>query len=311
MPPVHVSPLTSPSSTASVTSGPPGVLGFDPVSWINAWLTGLIHAAYQTVLVPTLRAVAPLLLSTPQFEKEPHIVTLWHHSWMIALSLYLLFWLGGALRIMAGPVLSVPEPTSAALGRLLLAPVLSATSLTLIARITDLSNAIAGAVARQAVADPSGVLAGQGLPAAQLEQFPLFVVFLTMAVVLLVLILIARILLLVLATVMAPLVLMGHALATTDPVARQWWRFVVALFVIPILEALLLGVGAIAEQTSSGGLFGVPGLGFPFLSLLLLALLLLMAAIPLTVILRVSHTTLPVIVPLVRILGRSVIPRNG
>ncbi|MGH2767665.1 MAG: hypothetical protein ACRDIF_01735 [Actinomycetota bacterium] len=91
----------------------------------------------------------------------------------------------------------------------------------------------------------------------------LFVVFALVAVILAVLVLVAyvvRIAVLVVLLAGAPLVLVAHALPQTEHLARTWWRLVVAMVVVPVVQALLLAA-AVRVFLSGEGVLGLSGGG--------------------------------------------------
>lgn len=226
---------------------------------INAWLQSLVTA----ILAPSLAAAGQLLFSTPAFDAIPQIRHSWELVRSVADALFVVAWIAAGVLIMTGGATDSRYTAKVLVPRVVLAAVLANASLAICGALIRLNNALvtgllgptpgASALTGLAALVTSGQAGNQvlgiliGLAAAFLA-------------VLLVVLFIGRDLVLLVATVMAPLALATYALPQTEELARLWWRVFGALLFVQVGQAVLVQIGA--ELVLHGQWLGgpVPGL---------------------------------------------------
>src|SRR2546428_4497772 len=208
---------------------------------INGWLR---WAATQLV-GPALSAIGGLLFATPSFDRIPEVEELWTLVRNIADGLLVLAVIAAGVLIMASGTFPSRYTAKLVVPRVVLAAVAANASLVIVGALIQLENGIvrgllggepAAAVTQQLAAMVSG-------PAA--SQFVGILVALAAAALglLLVAICIGRDVVLLIATVLAPLALATYALPQTEDLARLWWRVYGALLFVQVVQAVLVLVG--------------------------------------------------------------------
>lgn len=218
----------------------------DVASWvtdaINAWLRGV-----ATGLVgPALAALGGLLFQTPRFDRLPEIVQAWELARNTADALFVLAFLGVGVLVMASGSLETRYTVKLLLPRLVLAAVTANASLALCGMLIQVNN---GLVQGLLGTDPAASVLTQlalglvsGSVADQIVGVLIAIVAAALAF-LLAALYIARDLVLLLATVLAPLALATYALPQTDEIARIWWRVYAALLFVQVVQAVLVQLG--------------------------------------------------------------------
>lgn len=240
---------------------------------INAWLQSLVAA----VLAPSLAMAGQLLFSTPAFDAIPQIQRSWELVRNVADALFVVAWIAAGVLVMTGGGTDSRYTAKVLVPRIVLAAVLANASLAICGAVIRANNALvtgllgptpgASAVTSLAQLVTGGQAGNQvlgiliGLAAAVLA-------------VLLVVLFIGRDLVLLLATIMAPLALATYALPQTEELARLWWRVFGALLFVQVGQAALVQIGA--EVVAHGEWLGgpVPGLIGGLVGVTLLYLLL-------------------------------------
>lgn len=210
---------------------------------INAWLQSLVTA----ILAPSLAAAGQLLFSTPAFDAIPQIQRSWELVHNVADALFVVAWIAAGVLVMTSGGTDARYTAKILVPRVVLAAVLANASLAICGALIRLNNALvtgllgptpgASAVTGLAQLVTSGQAGNQvlgiliGLAAAVLA-------------VLLVVLFIGRDLVLLVATVIAPLALATYALPQTEELARLWWRVFVALLFVQVGQAVLVQIGA-------------------------------------------------------------------
>jgi hypothetical protein len=226
---------------------------------INAWLESLVTA----ILAPSLAAAGQLLFSTPAFDAIPQIQRSWELVRNVADALFVVVFMAAGVLVMTSGGTDSRYTAKVLVPRVVLAAVLANASLAICGALIRVNNALvtgllgptpgASAVTALAQLVTSGQAGNQvlgiviGLAAAVLA-------------VLLVVLFIGRDLVLLVATVMAPLALATYALPQTEELARLWWRVFGALLFVQVGQAVLVQIGA--ELVVHGEWLGgpVPGL---------------------------------------------------
>ena len=208
---------------------------------INGWL----RWATTQLLSPALSAIGGLLFGTPAFDRIPEVQELWTLVRNVADGLLVLAVIAAGVLVMASGTFSSRYTAKLLVPRVVLAAVAANASLVITGALIQLENGIvlgllgdeaASAVTHQLAAMLSG-------PAA--SQFVGILVALAAAALglLLVAICIGRDVVLLIATVLAPLALATYALPQTEELARLWWRVYGALLFVQVVQAVLVLVG--------------------------------------------------------------------
>ncbi len=210
---------------------------------INGWLQSLARA----VLQPALRAAGQLLFQTPQFDEIDSVQRSWEVARGVSDALFILAVLCAGILVMASGAFETRYTAKRLVPRLVLAAVLSNASLALCGALTKLDNAL---VLGLLGPDPGHVLWSQltaGLAhsdiGGQVLSSLLGLVAALLAI-LLVVVYVVRDLVLLVATVLAPLALATYCLPQTEELAALWWRIYAAGLFVQVLQAILVLVGA-------------------------------------------------------------------
>jgi len=262
------SPSASPSDGAGEDTGSgqdkPGF--FDVTGRVKAAIDGWMADLVTSALNPTLRLLGRTLLSTPDLTGDQRIQQLWTGSQIAANSVFVLFIVAGGVLIMAGESLHSEQTryTLKEVGpRLLVAFVAANVSLQLIAPMIEFANAFTTAVVGNGL-DPAA--AGQRLTeilVGAIVSGPMFLrvmgIVTAVLAVIVVLSYILRVTVTILLIVSAPLFLMCHALAVTNPAARFWWRALAGCLAIQLGQGITLLTAMRLFFTPTGSsIFGLP-----------------------------------------------------
>src|SRR2546426_1877962 len=208
---------------------------------INGWLR---WAATQ-LISPALSAIGGLLFATPFFDRIREVEELWTVVRNVADALLVLAVIAAGVLVMASGTFSSRYTAKLLVPRVALAAVAANASLVIAGALIRLENGIvlgllgdgpAAAVTQQLASLPTG-------PAQ--SQFVGILAALAAAALglLLVAICIGRDVVLLIATVLAPLALATYALPQTEELARLWWRVYGALLFVQVVQAILVLVG--------------------------------------------------------------------
>jgi hypothetical protein len=209
---------------------------------INGWLQSLAAGTLE----PALRAVGQLLFQTPQYDAIPEVEKAWSTVRNITDAVFVLAVLGAGLLVMASGTFETEYSVKRLMPRLALAAVLSNASLAITGILIRIENAVVTALLG---ADPSTTIWSQvtaGLAAPNPSQqviSSLIALAAAVLAVLLIVVYIARDLILLVATVMAPLALATYSLPQTEEIARLWWRIYAAALFVQVLQAVLISIG--------------------------------------------------------------------
>ncbi len=208
---------------------------------INAWLQSVI----TQLLGPALGAVGALLFTTPAFDEIPEVAALWSLVRGVADLLFVLAIVAAGVLVMASGTFEHRYSAKLLVPRLALAAIVANASLALAGGLIRLENAIVsgllGASPAASAAGQIGLMLG-GHPASQVVGIVVGLAAAALALLLLALC-IARDLVLLVATVLAPLVLATYALPQTEELARLWWRVYTALLFVQVVQAVLVALG--------------------------------------------------------------------
>ena len=220
---------------------------------INAWM---LHLATQ-LLGPALASADLLLFQTPAFAELPAVAETWALVRDIADSLFVLALLGAGLLLMAGAG-DARYAAKLLIPRLVLAGLASNMSLALCGALIRLNDAlVVGLLGPTPGPTLLGVIGEKVASGAATDQLIGALVAIASAVLALLLVALAigRDLVLLVATVVAPLALATYALPQLEELARSWWRIYAAVLFVQVIQALLLALGAalIAHTEWLGG----------------------------------------------------------
>lgn len=200
----------------------------------------------STTLPTAINAAGQLLFQTPQFDQIAEVGSAWQVAREVADALYVLAVLAVALLVMSKGAFETSYSIKQLLPRLLLAALLSNTSLAICGGLIRLDNGLVSAL----VGNSPGTTAWSGLTDAFSSSsgatdvlLALVAIAAAVLAVLLVVVYLARDLLLLLLTVLAPLALLTHSLPMLDELARLWWRGYSALLFLQVAHAVLITLG--------------------------------------------------------------------
>ncbi|WP_024875929.1 hypothetical protein [Saccharomonospora piscinae] len=208
---------------------------------INEWFTDLVTSAMD----PVLDLVGRTSMTTPDVAGNPQISQLWDITRWVANSLFILFVIVGGIVVASHESLQTRVTLKETLPRLVVGFVAVNASLSLIGLAITFVNGIA-----------TGILAGDssgGITTGvkdeihrQLEQGGIFMVLVALVVLVLAVVLLAlyvlRLTVTVIVVVAGPLALVCHASPYTEGIAKLWWRVLVGVLTIQILQAITLVV---------------------------------------------------------------------
>ena len=243
---------------------------------ILSWL----RLVASSTLPPALSAAGQLVFQTPAFDQIPEVSSTWQVVRGVADALLVIAVLGVGLLVMSSSTLQTTHTAKRLLPRLGLAALLSNTSLAICGALIRLDNALVATL----VGSTPGTTAWSGLTNAfdgnnATTDFLLTLVAIAAAVlgVLLVVVYIARDLVLLLLTVLAPLALLAQSLPVLDELARLWWRGYCALLFLQVAHAVLVTLGV--QLLIHTAWLGTPASGL-LTGLLVITLLYLMVKLP-------------------------------
>jgi hypothetical protein len=208
---------------------------------INAWLQNLA----THLLRPALTAAGQLLFQTPAYDSIPEVGRSWSLVRDAADGLFVLALLAAGVLVMASGTFESRYSAKVLVPRIVLAAVSANASLAICGGLIRIDNALVqGLLGPNPGAVTFAQLAGmiQG-PASDQVVGSLVSIAAAILAVLLVVLYIGRDLLLLVATVLAPLALATYALPQVDEIARLWWRVFSALLFVQVIQAVLVEVG--------------------------------------------------------------------
>ena len=211
------------------------------------WLAGVVQAFTANVLPVALRAAGALLFQSPDLTRVPEIQGITRTMLAIADSLLTLFLLYGAFRVITAGGEDDRYALKSVLSRAIAAAVMANMSLLICSTLTDLDNGLV-----LGILGPNPGQSGWSGITTQIQTANLLggivdsLVALAAGILVLALavIYVARDLLLVVLTVVAPLALMAHAVPELEDLTRTWWRAYLVTLFMQVLHAVLILVGA-------------------------------------------------------------------
>jgi hypothetical protein len=212
------------------------------VQAINGWLVNVA----STITPPALRAAGSLFFHTPAFTEMPEVQRLWQITAAMADIALVLLLMGGGAMVMSSGTFGSIYSLKRLLPRLALAAILSNASLALCGSLVELANALTAAMVGTNPDATLWVQLSNGLldpaPGSQVLSALIAIAVAVMAVAL-VLVSIGRDLILLVATIVAPLPLSAYGLPQVDDVARLWGRVYAAALFVQVLQVELVNVG--------------------------------------------------------------------
>jgi hypothetical protein len=283
--------VPDPDSTAPGQPAPDGGLScapWDLAGCVSGTLVGIFRAVVTDVVNAALELVTDTLLQTPRPSQIPRLAELWQVSWEVAVALYGVVILVGAVIVMAHHSVQTQYGMREIAPRLVVGFIAGWLTLPLADMAVQVANAVSDALlgppdvggglrglaelAQSTLA--AGAVVGGGFGAA----WVVLALGLMLGIGLLALLFgyVLRVVATIALIAAAPLVVMWHALPQTDGLARWWWRALGGVLGIQIVQAIVLSVaGAILLPDRDGGSLGVLGLASSgWVTLLVLAVLL-------------------------------------
>lgn len=251
VPPIQIGPPTTTTAPTTTTTTPGGNLGgHDDPAWydipgqvkkaINDWFRDLVSSALKAVLDTMVAAV----LSTPDVALFPKVVNVWSVTQGIANTIFvLLIVIGGAI-VMGYETVQTRYTLKEIAPRVVFAFLAANASLSLVSRGIQIANALATAFLGQGASPQNLVTELNSNIMNQIGAAGIFLLLLALVLIVLIVILlfvwIIRVALTVVLTAAGPLALAFHATPYTEGIARLWWRAVVGLLGIQVVQALTL-----------------------------------------------------------------------
>lgn len=246
---------------------------------INAWLAGVASA----VLGPALNALGQLIFQTPRFDQLPEIEAAWQVVRTTTDALFVLALLAVGVMVMVSGTLESRYTAKVLVPRLAFAAVAANTSLALCGGAIQLGNGLVqgllGTEPGSTVLTQMASMITSGGVADHIVGLVLLVIAAALAL-MLVALYVGRDLVLLVATVLAPLAIALYALPQTEEIARLWARVYAALPFVQAIQALLVEIGAelLRHTDWLGGAVSDLTTGLVLLTLLFLMLKLPFAA---------------------------------
>jgi hypothetical protein len=227
--------------------GPPPVspAWWDVTGWLRQTINGVLRDLLAAALTPTLQLVGRSLLATPDLTAPGgRVRELWQASAAIANAVYVLLVVCGGLVLMTNESLQTRYQVKDAAPRLVVGMLAGNLSLLLVGFAIQAANALSRALLGPGVTPGEVTATLEGLLLPPLDDPDLLLLLVALVVVVLALVLVAtylaRVALLVLLIVAAPLALAGHALPHTEELAHWWWRATAACLGVQVAQALAL-----------------------------------------------------------------------
>ena len=284
--------VPDPDATVPGQSAPDGGVScapWDLAGCVSVALVGIFRAVVTDVVNAALELVTDTLLQTPRPSQIPRLAGLWQVSWEVAVALYGVVILVGAVIVMAHHSVQTQYGMREIAPRLVVGFVAGWLTLPLADMAVQVANAVSDALLGppdvgggvrglaelvQSTLAGATVGGGGGFGAA----WVVLALGLMLGIGLLALLFgyVLRVVATIALIAAAPLVVMWHALPQTDGLAWWWWRALGGVLGIQIVQAVVLSVaGAILLPDRDGGSLGVLGLaGSGWVTLLVLAVLL-------------------------------------
>ncbi len=209
------------------------------VEAITAWLGTVAAQLYA----PALASAGDLLFATPSFDLIPEVAGSWELVRNVADALLLLGATAAGILVMAAGS-DARYSAKVLVPRLVMAGIAANASLVACGALIRFENGmVVTLVGTSGTSYVLGQLASVALGPGMTQLIPI-ALSLAAAVVamLLIVVYIARDLLLLVATVVAPLALVLYALPQTEEMARLWTRVFCALLFVQVVQALLLRI---------------------------------------------------------------------
>lgn len=251
-------------------------LGSQVAEAINAWLA----SAASQILGPALSGAGELLIRTPAFDTLAPVRQSWGVVRAVADGLFVVAWLVAGVLVMGSGGADARYTAKTLVPRVALAAILANASLEICGALIHLNNALVSALlgpmstgtALTRLAD----LLGEGNVAKDLVAVIVGLAAAAIAL-LLIIVFVGRALVLLVATVLAPLALAAYALPQTAELAQLWIRVFAALLFVQAVQAVLLDIGL--TLVANTGWLGDPVSGLTT-SLVVVTLLYLLLRLP-------------------------------
>lgn len=235
---------------------------------IDDWLAGLVESAIN----PALELLGKTLLSAPDVTEQGQVREIWMISVSVANAAFVLLAVVGGVIVMTHDTVQTRYSVKEILPRLVFAVIATNASLFVCSQCISIANALARSFLGSGI-DSGSAIGGLGGAIIASAATGGFVVLLAVGVTAIVLLLactfLARVVMVVLLTVAAPVALACHALPQTEGLATLWWRSIAACLAIQVGQAIVLVAALRIFFTSPEGVFGI-SVGDGLVSLLVL-----------------------------------------
>ena len=252
----------------------------DPTQVVIQAINGWLQSVAGAVTPPALNLAGWLIFQTPSIPDIPGVSQLWWLAAGVADLLLVLALTGGGVLVMSSGTFEHMYTAKRLLPRLALAAILSNASLALCRALIQFENALVVALVGS---HPEAALWGPFTAALmnpdQATQVlsSLIAIAIAIIAVLLVVVYLARDLLLIVGTVIAPLALATYGLPILAELSALWCRAYATALFVQVAQAVLVSVGLqLARHTDT---LGVPASGV-LTGLVLLTLLYLSLRLP-------------------------------
>jgi hypothetical protein len=248
---------------------------------IDGWLRAVVTASID----PILSMLDALAFTTPDITGPGQVRDLWLVGLGIADTSFVLFVLMGGVVVMTHETLQTRYTIKDIAPRLVVGFIAANMSLAVIGTGITLGNALSGAFLSAGAGPGTLVATIRSILAAALSSGGTFLLLLGLLIpvlgVVLLLVNLARLVVLLVITVAAPLALACHALPQTEAMARTWWRALVACLLVPVGQSIVL-VLALRVVFDAGvrGTLGLASTGSTLDFLLVICLLWVLIRIP-------------------------------
>ncbi|MBF6556357.1 MAG: hypothetical protein IVW52_09325 [Acidimicrobiales bacterium] len=267
----------SPPPADSGSGGVWDTVGSQVGAAVSGWLGEVVTGALGPVT-----GAAALVVGVPDQAVIERLHQLWSVSAGIANSLAVLFVLAGGVLVMSHGSVQTRYTIKEVAPRVVVGFLAANLSWVLLSTGFELSRALTLAVA------VDGINPAQALTQAVVNTVtggPVFMMLLGLVLTILMVVFVITMLvvlaLLVVLIVAAPLALICHMLPGLDPIARAWWKAVLAALAVPAIQTLILAATTrVALFSPAGAGTGLPGPSSLLTMLAVIALVYLMIKVP-------------------------------
>ncbi|GGK43762.1 hypothetical protein GCM10010124_40690 [Pilimelia terevasa] len=252
--------------TAPTPASPAGEV--DPSWWdvpgqVRKAMIGFLTDLAAKGMQPVLDAWASTLLATPALITYPAVTGVWTTTAVIANALLILFVIAAGLTLMGRNTWQAQYGAKELLGRIAFGAVAVNTSLLLVGKLIEVTNAITAGILGQGVDPRAAATAITEMLGAALTGSTTLISLLVLAVLVMAIVVlftfVVRLAGLIVLIGSAPLALLCHCSPHTEPIAFTWWRALACCMGIQVGQAVIMLVALRVFLTPIGpNVMGVP-----------------------------------------------------